>query len=328
MRNRKLGQDGPTIGEIGLGCMSFGGTASGTTDQATSFAAMDKAWDIGITHFDTANVYGPSTSETVVGAWLKATGKTPKLATKAGIQRDSQSPVNNRPDYLLSELESSLKRLGVDHVDLFYIHRRDPSVPIEDVAGMMSGLISDGKIGGWGLSEISPTTLRRAHRECPVRAVQNEYSLWTRQPELGLISECARLGVAFVAFSPLARGLLGRTIIDPGHPDFGPFRAQMPRFQGENWQENRKVATAFADLAKKAHVTPPALALAWVLAQGDHIIPIPGSRTANHIGDWTQAGTIELDSKLILQIDAIMPVGWAWGDRYSERQSQTAERYC
>lgn len=327
MKQRKLGSDGPAIGALGLGCMSFA-NMSGATNEADSFAAMDQAWDLGMTHFDTANIYGPYISEQVVGRWIEQRGHRPIIATKASIQRDPDHPVNNDPTYLKAELEGSLQRLGVDHVDLFYIHRREQAVPIADVAGLMGRLIESGKIGGWGMSEVSPTTLRQAHAETPVRAVQNEYSLWTRQPELGLIDECKRLGTTFVAFSPLARGVFGQTMIDPNHADMGGFRTQMPRFQPEHWLHNKAQAKAFHDFAQAHGYTTPALVLAWLLAQGDHIVPIPGSRTATHIADWTAADTIEMTPELIRDIDRILPVGWAWGDRYSEAQSQAPERYC
>ncbi len=328
MKQRILGTNGPKVGAIGLGCMSFGGTASGVTDEAASFAAMDRAWDLGLTHFDTANVYGPYTSEQVVGRWMADRGHKPSLATKASIQRSGERPVNNDPAYLETELDGSLERLGVDYVDLFYIHRREQAVPIAEVAGLMGRLIDKGKIGGWGMSEVSPTTLRRAHAETPVRAIQNEYSLWTRQPELGMLQECSNLGIAFIAFSPLARGVFGRTIIDPNHADFGPFRAEMPRFHAENWHENKTRAAAFHALAQDHRTTAAALSLAWLLDQGDHIIPIPGSRTAAHISDWADADTIDLNDTLRAQIEATLPVGWAWGDRYSIAQSQAPERYC
>lgn len=328
MKQRKLGSHGPLVGQIGLGCMSFAGTMSGPTDAETSMIAMDKAWETGITHFDTANVYGPHRSEQVVGQWIATRGHRPSLATKAGITRDQTQPVNNDPAYLRAELEGSLQRLGVDHVDLFYVHRRDPTVPVEDIAGMMGQLIDHGKIGGWGLSEIAPTTLRRAHAETPVMAVQNEYSLWTRQPELGLLQDCAKYGIAFVAFSPLARGVFGRQVIDPKDADFGQFRASMPRFQAENWTQNKERAIAFQSLAAAQGVTTTGLALAWVLAQGDHIIPIPGTRTADHMQDWSDADQIILTPQLRLEITEILPIGWAWGDRYNAAQSKAPERYC
>ncbi len=307
--------------------MSFGGLTGPTTEDA-SFAALDRAWDMGQTHFDTANVYGPHTSESVLGRWMSDKGHAPSIATKASIQRNPNHPVNNDPAYLEAELEGSLRRLGVDHVDLFYIHRREPAVPVTDVAGFMGRMIDKGKIGGWGMSEVSPTTLRQGHAETPVRAVQNEYSLWTRQPELGLIQECGRLGVAFVAFSPLARGVFGRTVIDPEHPDFGAFRLEMPRFQAANWPHNKKRAEAFHALAADYGINTAALALAWLFAQGDHIIPIPGSRKPEHVRDWEESDTIDMTPDLLAKIDAILPVGWAWGDRYSDGQSRAPERFC
>lgn len=327
MKQRKLGKTGPAVGAVGLGCMSFGGL-TGPTNEADSFAVMDRAWEMGITHFDTANIYGPHTSEEVIGRWLKSRGHKPVIATKASITRDPAHPVRNDPAYLEAELEGSFKRLGVDYVDLFYIHRREPAVPVEDVAGFMRRMMDAGKIGGWGMSEISPTTLRQGHAECPVTAVQNEYSLWTRLPELGLVQECGRLGVAFVPFSPLARGVFGRTVIDPAHPDFGAFRLEMPRFQEPNWAQNRTRAEAFHALAATYGYKTPALALAWVLAQGEHLVPIPGSRTAEHASDWEGADRIAMTPDLMAQIAAILPVGWAWGDRYSKGQSEAPERYC
>ena len=327
MKTRQLGRSGPEVGAIGLGCMSFGGL-SGPTTEAASFAVMDSAWDAGITHFDTANIYGPHISEQVVGAWIAARGHRPSIATKAGITRDPSHPVRNDDRYLRAELEGSLKRLGVEQVDLFYIHRHEDAVPIEDVAGTMQSLIDAGKIGGWGMSEVSPTTLRRGHVVCPVRAVQNEYSLWTRQPELGLIQECGRLGVAFVAFSPLARGVFGRRIIDPSHKDFGAFRREMPRFQPPHWAQNHTRASAFHALAAQYGFSAPALALAWVLDKGKHIIPIPGTRSGDHLADWIAADDIAMTPDLAAQIEAVLPVGWAWGDRYSKAQSEAPERYC
>lgn len=327
MKQRKLGVNGPEVGAIGLGCMSFGGM-TGPTTEADSFAVMDRAWEMGITHFDIANIYGPYISEEVVGRWTAARGHKPSIATKASITRDPAQPVSNDPAHLEAELEGSFKRLGVDYVDLFYIHRREPAVPVEDVAGFMGRLIDAGKIGGWGMSEISPTTLRRGHAETPVAAVQNEYSLWTRLPELGLLQECSRLGVAFVAFSPLSRGVFGREVIDPAQPGFGDLRLEMPRFQEPNWTQNKTRAEAFHTLAASFGHSAPSLALAWLLAQGDHIIPIPGSRRAAHVGDWDGADRIEMTPDLIAQIDAVLPVGWAWGDRYSEGQSRAPERYC
>ena len=323
---RELGRGGPQVGALGLGAMSFGGMLGPTSEEA-SFAAMDAAWDIGITHFDTANVYGPHTSEEVVGRWMKSRGHAPVIATKAGIQRNPERPANNEAAHLEAELDGSLRRLGVDHVALFYIHRREQAIPIEEVAGTMGRLIEAGKIGGWGLSEVSPTTLRRAHAITPVRAVQNEYSLWTRLPENGVIQECERLGVAFVPFSPLARGVFGREPIDVEAPDFGDFRRMIPRFHPDNWPANLEKARAFNAYARDNGVTAPALALAWVLAQGDHLIPIPGSRTADHIRDWAEAVRLTENAELLAGIDAILPIGWPSGDRYNDALWRLPEIY-
>ena len=327
MKRRRLGATGPEVSAIGLGCMSFSG-ASGPTTEDESFDTLDAAWAAGVDFLDTANVYGPHVSETVIGRWLKRSRHRPIIATKAGIQRDPDRPANNDPAHLEAELDASLSRLGVERVDLFYIHRRDPACSIEDTAEAMARLIDKGKIGGWGLSEVSPTTLRRAHAITPVMAVQSEYSLWTRQPELGLLQDCARLGVAFVPFSPLARGVFGDPPIDPTTEGFDAFRAQMPRFQPPNWDRNRERASAFAAFARDHGLSPPALALAWVLAQGQHLIPIPGTRSRAHLADWITAHEIDLTPDLSAGIDAILPAGWAWGDRYSEAQWRTPERYC
>ena len=327
MKTLKLGNTGTDISVLGYGCMSLGGGTGATTEE-DGLNALDAAWGLGINFLDTANIYGPHISENVIKTWLSTRGHKPVIATKAGIQRDPERPTNNEPSYLEAELNGSLKRLGVDFVDLFYIHRRDPSVPIADVAGFMARMIEAGKIGGWGMSEVSPTTLRMAHAETPVAAVQNEYSLWTRQPELGLIQTCADLGVTFVPFSPIARGVLGSTPFDVSSPDLGPFRAQMPRFQDPHWPANQEKANAFRALAADHGVSAPALALGWVIAQGEHLAPIPGARTAAHVREWAEAPELATRHDLLAEVEALLPVGWAHGDRYSERQSAAAERYC
>ena len=324
---RQLGANGPKVYPIGLGCMSFGGFSGATTETA-SFAAMDAAWDIGITFFDTANVYGPHTSETVIGRWIAARGHTPVLASKAGITRDPDRPANNSLDHIEAELDGTLARLGVDHLPLLYIHRREKAVPIEDLAGSMGQLIDSGKIGGWGLSEVAPATIRRAHAVTPLRAVQNEYSLWTRQPELGVVQTCNRLGIAFVPFSPLGRGAFGDPPMSADHPDLGAFRQEVPRFQGQNWQENAAHLAKFRGLAADHGVGSASLALGWVLAQGSGLIPIPGSRSSDHIRTWQGATDIAQNLDLIAAVDACLPLGWVAGDRYSEAQALLPERYC
>ncbi|MCA3509628.1 MAG: aldo/keto reductase, partial [Rhodobacter sp.] len=279
MKRRPLGAGGPQVSAIGLGCMSFGGIF-GPTDEAASQRCLDAALDHGIDFLDIANIYGMGVSESVVGRFLKRRRADVKIATKAGIVSGPNRRFDNSEPYLRAELEGSLKRLGVDHVDLFYIHRREQARPIEEVAGTLGRLIDEGKIGGYGLSEVSPGTLRRAHAVRPCRAVQNEYSLWSRQPELGLIQTCAALGVAFVPFSPLARGVFGDPPVDPRALQPGDFRLQIPRFHEPDWSLNTAQIARFRAFAKGRGWNVPAAALAWVLDRGPHLIPIPGTRRA------------------------------------------------
>lgn len=326
MKTRKLG-NGPTVSAIGLGCMSFAG-AFGDTDTATSHRCLDAAVDHGITFIDTANVYGAGRSETVIGSWQHPRKHDMVIATKGGIVRDPLYPVNNRPDYLRAELQGSLQRLGLDHVALYYIHRRDPSVPIEDLAGALGMMIKEGLIGGYGLSEVSPATVRRAHAETPCTAVQSEYSLWTRQPELGLLQTTAELGVGFVPFSPLARGVFSDTYPNTATMGAGDFRRQIPRFSTDNYPRNQALIDPFKAFARARGWSVASTALAWVLAQGDHLIPIPGTRTAVHLDEWAGADTITLTAEDLQDIARILPAGFAHGDRYSADQMRTIERYC
>lgn len=325
MKTRQLGAGGPRVSAIGLGCMSFGGIF-GPTNADESLACLDAAWDAGVTFLDTANIYGMGVSETVLGQWL-ATRKHPvHIATKAAIVRGAG--FDNSERHLRSELEGSLRRLGVDHVTLFYIHRREQERPIEEVVGTLQALIAEGKIGGYGLSEVSPGTLRRAHAVHPCRAVQNEYSLWTRQPELGMIQTCAELGTAFVPFSPMARGVFGRDNLDPTTFAAGDFRATIPRFQAPDWSLNLSRINGFRAHAADRGVSVPALAMAWILHRGPHLIPIPGTRTAAHLRDWVGAAQVTLTPDDLAEIDRLLPVGWAHGDRYGAEQASMVERYC
>ncbi|MDH2325665.1 aldo/keto reductase [Cereibacter sp. SYSU M97828] len=319
MDQRKLG--GRDIGAVGFGAMSFGGMF-GATDEATSLACLDAAVDAGITHFDTANIYGMGLSETIIGKWGR---RDIHLATKCGIVSGPQRTVRNDEAYIRECLEASLRRLNRDHVDLYYIHRRQPEIPVEDLAGTMARLVEEGKIGGYGLSEIAPSTLRRAHAAHPVTAVQNEYSLWTRQPELGLIQACADLGVAFVAFSPLGRGMFGREPLKRDFKQGVDFRDTNPRFIEPNFGANLAAIAGFRDFCAARGRTVAGTALAWVLAQGDLIIPIPGTRTADHLGDWQ---TSPLTAEELAEIARILPAGFAHGDRYSDQQMAFVERYC
>jgi aryl-alcohol dehydrogenase-like predicted oxidoreductase len=327
MKHRQLGPDGPMVSAIGLGCLSFGGIFGATTPD-DSLRCLDAAWDQGITFLDTANIYGAGVSETVIGDWLRTRKHRPVIATKAGIVPGANRRIDNSAAYLRAELEGSLRRLGTDHVDLFYIHRHEADRPIEEVAHTLATLVHEGKIGGYGMSEVAPYTLARAHAVHPVRAVQNEYSLWTRQPDLGLIQLCAALGTAFVPFSPLARGALGHTMLDPTTLIPGEFRTQIPRFSPENWPLNQPRIAAFHSYAADCGLSPAALAIAWVLAQGDHLIPIPGTRTASHLAHWVTASEITLTPENHHEIARLLPAGWAFGDRYNDDQAATVERYC
>ncbi|QUS36657.1 aldo/keto reductase [Falsirhodobacter algicola] len=319
MRQRQLGA--LRVGEIGLGAMSFGGMF-GATDEEASLRTLDAAQEAGITMIDTANVYGLGVSETVIGRW----GRAATVATKCGIVSGPPRSIDNSEPYIRACLEESLRRLKRDHVELYYMHRHDPKVPIEEVAGTMARLIEEGKIGGYGLSEIAPYTLRRAHAEHPVTAVQNEYSLWTRQPELGLLQTCRELGVAFVAFSPLGRGMFGEHA--PTRADFRSgvdFRHTNPRFVEPNFAANIAAIEPFRAFCRDRGWTVSGTALAWVLAQGDHIIPIPGTRTAEHLRDWLD---VHPSAEDLAEIGRILPAGFAWGDRYGDHQSMAVERYC
>ncbi|MDE3079813.1 MAG: aldo/keto reductase [Paracoccaceae bacterium] len=327
MKRRELGKDGPQVSALGLGCMSFAGFF-GETDEATSLACLDAAYDAGIDFLDTSNIYGMGRSERVIGTWLARRKPRVTIATKAGIVTAPERRFDNSEAYLRSELEGSLKRLGVDHVDLFYIHRREQARPLEEVVAVLKALIDEGKIGGYGLSEVSPATLRRAHAVHPCRAVQNEYSLWTRQPELGMIQTCAELGVAFVPFSPLGRGVFGEVFPDPARMAETDFRRRIPRFTEPNWTHNRAAIEPFKAFARARGWSVAAAALAWVLDRGDHLIPIPGTRTAAHLSEWVTADRIVLTDEDRAEIARLLPAGFAHGDRYNDQQIIGVERYC
>jgi aryl-alcohol dehydrogenase-like predicted oxidoreductase len=327
MQQRQLGAGGPMVSAIGLGCMSFAGFF-GVTDEGESHRCLAAALDLGITFWDTANVYGPGLSEQVIGNFLRRHPAPVHIATKASIRRDGPKRVDNTAAHLRAELDASLTRLGVDRIDLFYAHRRDTDVPIEDLAGTMADLIAAGKIGGYGLSEVSPGTVKRAHAVHPVRAVQNEYSLWTRLPELGLIQTCADLGVAFVPFSPLGRGVFSDAPPDPAQMAEADFRRAIPRFEQPNWSHNRRMVAGFRAFARERGWSTAGTALAWVLDQGPHLIPIPGTRTATHLAEIAEADRITLTDADRTEIARLLPVGFAYGDRYSDAQVGATERYC
>lgn len=329
MLKRKLGSNGPLVSQIALGCWSFGG-AYGPTDEAETHATLARAIDLDIDFLDTADVYGNGVSETHIGTFTKDNPGRFKIATKAAITRtpDKVRVFVNTEEHLRTALEKSLKRLGTDYVDLFYIHRRQADLPIEDVMQTLVKFKQEGKIGGIGFSEISPASLRRAHAVHPVMAVQSEYSLWVRMPELGMIQACRDLGVAFVPFSPLGRGVFAETPPDPATFPDGDFRKPNPRFLEPNYSYNLKAIQPFRDLAATKGVTTPVLALAWVLHQGNHLIPIPGTRSATHLEEDARAASCVLSPDDLAEIERLLPVGFAHGDRYSEAQLVGAERYC
>lgn len=324
---RQLGAGGPMVGAVGFGAMSFAGFF-GAADDDTSLETLDAAFAAGIDFWDTSNMYGLGRSEAVLGEWLKTRGKDITIATKGGIIPGPPRRIDNSAGHLREELEKSLERLNRDSVELYYIHRRDHSIEIETVVETLAGFIDEGLIDGYGLSEIAPSTLRRAQAVHPCRAVQNEYSLWSRQPELGLIDLCAELGVAFVPFSPLARGMFGETSVDPAQMADRDWRKQNPRFTAPNYGYNLAHVDRFRDFARAKGTTCAALALAWILDRGEHLIPIPGTRTAAHLAEWLDAATIQLTDADRAEIDAILPAGWAHGDRYADNQMMAVERYC
>lgn len=330
MNKRELGRGGPAVSAIGVGAMSFAGIY-GETTEAKAHALLDAARDLGIDHVDTSNVYGMGVSETMIGAYLaKASDEPFRIATKAGITRDAETGArkfDNSKAHLEAELDASLKRLGVERVELFYIHRREPDRPIEEVTETLAGFVKAGKIGGFGFSEIAPATLRRAAAIHPVAAVQSEYSLWTRAPELGLVQACADAGAALVAFSPVGRGML------TDHPpsrewiENSAFLKSNPRFIEPNFSENLSLSERFRDLAADIGVPAAALAVAWLLSRDECVIPIPGTRSPDHLRELAAGAEITLSGEDLHRVERTLPVGWAHGDRYSGAQWIGPERY-
>jgi aryl-alcohol dehydrogenase-like predicted oxidoreductase len=330
MHKRQLGKGGPDVSAIGVGCWSFAG-AYGPTTEAESHDTLAAALNLGIDFLDTANVYGAGVSERVIGSFIKDHPNRFTIATKAGIYRDPDTNVrsfNNSPEHLREALEKSLRNLGVDHVALYYIHRREADRPIEDVMETLVRFKQEGKIGGIGFSEIAPWSLRRAHAVHPVTAVQSEYSLWTRGPELGVIQACADLGVAFVPFSPLGRGMFADTLPDPKTFADGDFRNGNPRFVEPNFSYNVKALDGFRTFCKRRGMSPATVAIAWLLERGDHLIPIPGTRSRAHLEQLAAGVSLNPTPDDLAEIARCLPPGFAHGDRYTEAQWPGAERYC
>lgn len=329
MKHRVLGQNGPTVSVVGYGAMSFSDFYGPATDDG-SMRILDACVELGITHIDTANVYGNGRSETVIGEWLKRRGgQAPfTIATKLGITSDPDQRLNNDPAHMKEALEASLRRLGVEAIDLYYVHRRDTRFEIEEVTQTMAEFVKAGKVKAIGFSEIAPSSLRRANAVHPIAAVQSEYSLSTRAPELGLVQTCAGIGASLVAFSPVGRGLLTDRPHQAHAIEKMPWMRANPRFNPPNLAANLEYNRKFRDLAADMGVAAASLAIAWLTHQGDHVLPIPGTRSVEHLAEVAAGGGISLSAEDLARIEAVLPVGWTHGDRYSVGQWTGPERFC
>ncbi len=333
MKKRNLGNTGTTVSAVGIGAMSFS-DFYGQTDTEKSHAILCKALDLGIDHIDTSNVYGAGVSEERIGSFLKGQGVRKndlfKIATKAGIKRgdDGRNHFDNSSDHLRSELDKSLKRLGVEQVELFYIHRRDPNCPIEEVTATLAELVKSGKIKQFGFSEIAPTSLQLAADIHPVGAVQSEYSLSTRLPELGLVQRTREHGASLVAFSPVGRSLLTDNPHSFEKSQSIAFMKGNPRFLEPNYRRNIAATDRFRLLAKEMGYMTASLAIAWLLHQGEHLLPIPGTRSVSHLEELAAGADLSLSESDLQAIENCLPIGWAHGDRYSVAQWNGPEKYC
>ncbi len=329
MFTRTLGHNGPVVSALGLGCMGMS-DFYGARDDAESIATIQHALDRGVSLLDTADMYGPHTNEQLIGRAIKGRRADVFIASKFGIVRDPANPqlrgIDGRPEYVRSSCEGSLQRLGIEQIDLYYQHRVDPSVPIEDTVGAMAELVAQGKVRYLGLSEASAATLERACRVHPITALQSEYSLWTRDPEDGILAACERLGVGLVAYSPLGRGFLTGAIRSPDDFDADDFRRGNPRFQGGNFARNLALVDKVRALAADKGCTAAQFALAWVLAQGEHIVPIPGTRRIANLDENLDALEFALTGEELAAIDIVFPRDAVAGQRYPEASMAAVNR--
>jgi len=327
MQQRKLGTNGLTVSAIGLGCMGMSGSY-GTVDEAEAIATIRHALDIGVTFIDTADIYGNGHNEELVGRALKGRRDEALLATKFGnrVDADGQRSICGTPDYVKEACDASLKRLGVEAIDLYYQHRVDPDTPIEETVGAMAELVTAGKVRHLGLSEAAPATIRRAHKVHPIAALQDEYSLWTRDYEADVLPTVREIGIGFVAYSPLGRGFLTGTV-DAGSAFVeGDTRRRHPRFTRENIGQNARIAEMLAEIAESKGCTPAQVAIAWVAAQGDDIVPIPGTKRRQYLEENAAALDIALSAEDLSRISTAFPPGMTAGERYPEGMMKALNR--